>query len=82
MQDPRRQFADHQANQLPQLASKAYAAIEHFPYKLRLARKAAGFTQEQLSGKLGLSRQVISGYERGLKKLDRKRLRDTDSALN
>ncbi len=48
--------------------------MEHFPYKLRLARKAAGLTQEQLGGKLGLSRQAISRYERGLKKLDSTRL--------
>lgn len=56
--------------------------METFPYKLKLARKAAGLSQDQLADKLGITKQAISLYERGTTKPDSTRLLDFAKALN
>ncbi|HBR33873.1 MAG TPA: XRE family transcriptional regulator, partial [Firmicutes bacterium] len=41
-----------------------------FPERLRLLREKAGWTQEQLGGKINVADATINRYEKGLRKPD------------
>ena len=55
--------------------------MDNFPYKLRLARKAAGLSQAALAEKIGISKQALSKYERGATPPDSTRLLQFAEAL-
>ena len=57
-------------------------SIEQFTKNLKLLRKARGLTQTQLGEKLGLTKQSIINYEKGLTFPTGKRLNDLITALD
>ena len=57
-------------------------SIEQFTKNLKLLRKAKGLTQTQLGEKLGLTKQSIINYEKGLTFPTGKRLNDLINALD
>ena len=48
--------------------------MENFPYKLKLARRAAGLTQQAVADALGMTKQAYGKYERGATKPNSTRL--------
>ena len=44
--------------------------MEHFTVRLKSAREQAGFTQEQLAEKIGVTRQAVSRWEQGITQPD------------
>ena len=51
------------------------------PFKLKLARKALGISQSELAARLGITKQAVSKYERGITRVDSTRLVQFADAL-
>lgn len=58
--------ADHQAARQPDDASQPHPGAARVGPRLRMARQARGFSQQQLAGMAGVSRQAVSAVESGL----------------
>ena len=57
---------DHHPESDPGGASQPHGGAARVGPRLRLARQARGFSQQQLAGMAGVSRQAVSAVEAGL----------------